>query len=206
MSSLFVVDLKSVWLVCPAFYLVATAHFLQPLPWPSSSGPGLTEGLVEVAACWLFLLEQLSIGWHPPLLALRALPAACSLNIPSTSWMRIWQDLNIREEAWGEGALLWCLWGGGFQQEGFKPAAIPAERHWHQALHFDSFYFKLSSISLLGKGRREAGEVAMVCGESGDAGTVGKPEASWQGCVEFLGIWARKFKVKAREFSGWSGR
>lgn len=107
---------------------------------------------------------------------------------------------------WGGGALLWCLWGGGFQQEGFKPAAIPAERHWHQALHFDSFYFKLSSISLLGKGRREAGEVALVCGESGDAGTVGKPEASWQGCVEFLGIGARKFKVKAREFSGWSGR
>lgn len=70
---------------------------------------------------------------------------------------------------------------------------------------FDSFYFKLSSISLLGKGRREAGEGATVCGESGDSGTVGKPEASWQGCVEFLGIGARKLKVKAREFSGWSG-
>lgn len=61
---------------------------------------------------------------------------------------------------------------------------------WHQPLHFDSFYFKLSSISLLGKGRREAGEVAMVCGESGDSGTVGKPEASWQSFVEFLGIGA----------------
>lgn len=71
---------------------------------------------------------------------------------------------------------------------------------------FDSFYFKLSSISLLGKGRREAGEGATVCAESGDSGTVGKPEASWQGCVEFLGIGARKLKVKAREFSGWSGR
>lgn len=43
---------------------------------------------------------------------------------------------------------------------------------WHQSLHFDSFYFKLSSISLLGKGRGETGEVAVVRSESGDSGAV----------------------------------
>lgn len=47
---------------------------------------------------------------------------------------------------------------------------------WHQPLHFDSFYFKLSSISPLGKGRREAGEVAVVCGEQGTQEQLANPK------------------------------
>lgn len=126
----------------------------------------------------------------PSLLASRTLPAACSLNILSTSWKRIWQDLNIRGEARGaRGASVAPARGRG---AGVLPAGgilqFPLSSTWHQPLHFDSFYFKLSSISLLGKGRREAGEVAVVCRESGDSGAVGKPEASWQSCAEFLGI------------------
>lgn len=92
------------------------------------SAPVLTGRLVEVGAGWLFQLARLWIAWHPSLLASCALPAAWSLNILSTSWKRIWQDLNIRGEA--RGASAWGVGGGGwegeaFQQEGYCNPAEP---------------------------------------------------------------------------------
>ena len=53
-------------------------------------------------------------------------PAACSLNIISTSWRPVWQDWNIRRgEAQREHHA--CL-GEAFQQEGASLPVIPAER------------------------------------------------------------------------------
>lgn len=166
--------------------LLSANCLLQPLPWPYSSGPGLTEGLAEVVTRWPVQLGKLCIGWHPCLLAPRALPAACSLNILSTSWMGIWQDLNIRGEA--RGGVCGACPGGGLPAGGIGACCNPC----CAALGIGLCALIRSILNCLqfpswGKGGGKPGEVAVVCSESGDSGAVGKPEASWQSCVEFLG-------------------